>query len=143
MTIDRQFIGRFIRFGIVGTSGFLIDFSITALLYEAFAISIIIATGVGFCFGATSNYILNRAWTWKSKDPNVKAEFVKFFAVALIGLAIHYVVLLSCMSMFSLHFTIGDFVINNDWVSKLIATGIVLIWNFLANNFYTFRSTNK
>lgn len=139
MAITRDFIGRFIRFGIVGTSGFAIDFAITALLYEVFAFSIVAATGVGFCFGATSNYILNRAWTWRSKDPNIKAEYAKFLGVALIGLGIHYVVLLWSMSVVGLDFSIFGFGVNNDWTSKLVATGVVLVWNFLANNFYTFK----
>lgn len=142
MAITKEFIGRFIRFGIVGTSGFLIDFSITALFYEVFSLSIILATGIGFCFGATSNYIFNRIWTWRSKNPNIKAEYAKFLGVALIGLGLHYVILLSCMSMDFLNFSIFGIPINNDWTSKLVATGVVLIWNFFANNFYTFRSVN-
>lgn len=142
MAITKDFIGRFVRFGIVGTSGFLIDFSITAMLYEFFSLSIILATGVGFCFGATSNYILNRLWTWRSKNPNIKAEYAKFLGVSLIGLGLHYVILLICMAMESLHFTMFNFEVNNDWTSKLVATGVVLIWNFFANNFYTFRSVN-
>ena len=27
----------------------------------------------------------------------------------------------------------------NFWVAKVIATGVVMVWNFLANNFFTFK----
>lgn len=137
--INNPTLRRIIRFGIVGTSGFLVDFSITWLIYHFFGISIVVATGIGFCFGATSNYILNRAWTWRSDNPKIFNEFIKFFAVSLIGLAIHYLVLLGALNMPSLRFTIIGFDINNDWTSKLVATAVVMIWNFMANNFYTFR----
>lgn len=129
-----------LRFGVVGFSGFLIDFSVTGALYELFGWSILIATGFGFCFGATSNYILNRKWTWRSKNPNIWGEFVKFFCVSLIGLGIHYVVLIGCLELPFLAFDLFGFAINNDWTGKLIATAVVMVWNFTANNFYTFRS---
>lgn len=138
MTLTNPILGRFIRFGIVGTSGFIIDFSITAILYEFLALSIIVATGVGFCFGATSNYFLNRIWTWRSTNPNIRGEYFKFLGVSLIGLGIHYLILLLCMSLPFLAFSLLGFQINNDWTSKLVATGTVLVWNFFANNHYTF-----
>lgn len=128
-----------VKFGVVGTSGFIIDSSITWFLYELFGISIFIATGVGFTFGATSNYFFNRRWTWRSTDPNIKKEFLKFYAVSLMGLGIHYIVLTLSTMLPWLTFSVCDFSINNDWTSKLIATGVVMVWNFLANNFYTFK----
>lgn len=137
--ISRDLFWRVVRFGVVGTSGFLIDFSITALLYELLGLSIILATGVGFCFGATSNYILNRRWTWKSTNPDVRGEYIKFLAVSLMGLGIHYLVLLASMEWLEVSFSLFGFEVNSDWCSKLIATAVVMIWNFLVNNFYTFR----
>lgn len=129
-----------LRFGVVGFSGFLVDFGITALLYNLFGWSILLATGFGFCGGATSNYFLNRRWTWRSEDPNVGREFVKFFSVSLLGLGLHYLVLLWCLSLAWLSFSVLGVSVNNDWTSKLVATAVVMVWNFLANNFYTFRN---
>lgn len=124
------------RFGVVGFSGFCVDFGVTWVFYTPFGWSIYWATGIGFCFGATSNYILNRRWTWRSSNPDVAGEFVKFFGVSLVGLALHYLVLSACLQLEWL--SLGS-VVDNDWTSKLVATGVVMVWNFLANNFYTFR----
>lgn len=137
--ISKSFFWRFVRFGIVGTSGFTIDFSITALLSVLLGVPIVLATGVGFCFGATSNYILNRTWTWRSDNPNVRSEFLKFLGVSLLGLTIHYLVFLGCTNFEFLRLSLLGLEINNEWTSKLIATAVVMIWNFLANNFYTFK----
>lgn len=137
--ISKDLFWRVVRFGVVGTSGFLIDFSVTALLYELLGFSIVLATGIGFCFGATSNYILNRRWTWKSTNPDVRGEYIKFLAVSLMGLGIHYLVLLASMEWLNVSFSMFGLEVNNDWCSKLIATAVVMVWNFLVNNFYTFR----
>lgn len=133
---------RIVRFGVVGFSGFCVDFGVTGLFrafFEGLASLFVlnyISTGFGFCAGATSNYILNRRWTWRSDNPNVAREFAKFFGVSLIGLGIHYVVLAFCLGLAGLEF--GSWV-DNYWTSKLVATAVVMVWNFLANNFYTFR----
>ncbi|MEG0466656.1 MAG: GtrA family protein [Mucinivorans sp.] len=139
--ISRALLGRMIRFGIVGFSGFMIDFSITGAIYQWLGWSIFVATGFGFCCGAVSNYILNRHWTWRSDNPNVKSEFIKFFSVSLLGLGLHYLVLWGCLMFPFLQFSLLGFSVNNDWTGKLIATAVVMIWNFLANNFYTFRKS--
>lgn len=136
-SINRLPWGRLLRFGVVGFSGFCVDFGITWVFYTAMGWSIYLATGVGFCCGATSNYILNRRWTWRSDNPNVAGEFAKFFGVSLLGLAIHYGVLAGCMQLEWLRV---EGWLGGEWTSKLVATGVVMVWNFLANNFYTFRS---
>ena len=128
--------GRLVRFGVVGFSGFCVDFGTTALLNEVFGVWFYLATGVGFCLGATSNYILNRKWTWRSDNPDVAGEFAKFFGVSLIGLGIHYVVFWGCTQVGWL--VLGG-VVDNYWTSKLVATAVVMVWNFLANNYYTFK----
>lgn len=141
--INRPVVRRFVRFAVVGTSGFVVDFSITWLFYSLFSWPILVATGLGFCLGATSNYILNRSWTWRSDNPNVVGEFIKFFAVSIIGLGIHYSVMIGCMAAPLLCFSLFGISIDNTWTGKLIATGVVMLWNFLANNFYTFRNTRN
>lgn len=131
----KAFIGKFIRFGVVGFSGFLIDFSLTWFFRDIVGIYELVANGIGFCFGASSNYILNRRWTWRSQNPNIRGEFIRFFAVSVAGLGINSMVIWFCLEIGNLDlFGLPDF-----WISKLIATGVVMMWNFIVNNFFTFR----
>ncbi len=134
---------RFLKFAVVGSIGFIVDFATTALFYEVVGLTMLIATGIGFCFAATSNYVLNRLWTWRSTNPNIRAEYIKFFIVALVGLGLHYIVYLGSISAVPSSLTVMDFTITAEWLSKLIATGVVMFWNFGANNFYTFRTNNN
>lgn len=135
----RATIFKFMRFGIVGTSGFLIDFSITWVMLSMFGLFEYGANAIGFAVAATSNYILNRLWTWRSKNPNVKGEFLKFFMVSLIGLFINSFVIFLCQLPGEFSVQVAGHLINDFWIAKLIATGVVMLWNFFVNNYFTFK----
>lgn len=132
---------KFLRFGIVGTSGFLIDFATTWLMLSVFGIFEYAANTVGFTLAATSNYFLNRRWTWRSNNPNVKGEFMKFFAVSLLGLLINNLVIFSFVQLVETHITVAGYHVTNFWLGKLVATAVVMMWNFLVNNYFTFRKS--
>lgn len=125
-TVD--FLYKFILFGIVGSSGIIVDFGVTALCKDVFKIQKFVSNGIGFTMAATSNYILNRFWTFQSTNPEVFLEFIKFFSVSLIGLAINTLVLYFTLKKFKWNF----------YFAKIIAIGVTMIWNFVANLLFTF-----
>ena len=139
----KNLIVKFVKFGLVGASGAVIDFGLTALCKGIFGVPELLANAIGFTVAATSNYFLNRVWTWKSTSKEVGVEYAKFFFVSLIGLGINSLVvfLLKDISIVPRFF---DTTLDWDfWVAKVIATAIVMVWNFLANNFFTFRKKNE
>ena len=123
-----EIIIKFIKFGIVGFSGLLVDFGITYLFKEVFKVQRFVANAIGFLTAASSNYFLNRVWTFNSANPEVAVEFGKFFFVALIGLGINSLVLWVLNTKFKLNF----------YVAKLLAVIVTTFWNFIANYLYTF-----
>lgn len=139
----RPLITKFIKFAVVGASGAVIDFGLTALCKGIFGISELLSNAIGFTVAATSNYFLNRVWTWRSTSKEVGIEYAKFFFVSLVGLGLNSLIvfLLKDISI------VPRFVETNldwdFWVAKIIATGIVMVWNFLANNLFTFRKQKQ
>lgn len=125
---EKAFLVKFMRFCVVGFSGTAIDFGLTWLCKEIFKIPKFIANAIGFVVAATSNYILNRIWTWGSQNEQVGVEYVKFFAVSLIGLGLNTLIL----------YILNEKLKWNFYLSKVFATGVVMLWNFFANNFFTF-----
>lgn len=119
---------KFLKFCVVGVSGTAIDFGLTWLCKEILKIPKILANAIGFVVAATNNYILNRIWTWGSTSDQVGVEYVKFFTVSLIGLGLNTLIL----------YIFNEKIKLNFYVSKVIATGVVMLWNFFANNFFTF-----
>ncbi|MFO7614316.1 MAG: GtrA family protein [Bacteroidales bacterium] len=126
--LSRAFLFKFIKFGIVGFSGLFVDFGITYICKEWLKIQKYISNSIGFITAATSNYILNRVWTFESKDPNIALEYTEFLAISLIGLGLNNLILWIIHSRFGMNF----------YLSKLFAIGLVTIWNFLANYYITF-----
>lgn len=127
--LSQSFFLKFLKFGAVGFSGVFVDFGITYLTKEKLGIPKYIANAIGFTTAASTNYILNRVWTFKSTNPEVMVEFTEFFAISMIGLAINTFILWMLVSKFRMNF----------YVAKIFAIGVVTIWNFLANAFITFN----
>lgn len=120
---------KFLKFGAVGFSGLFVDFGITFLTKEKLGIPKYIANAIGFISAATSNYFLNRVWTFQSTNPEVMVEFTEFFVISIIGLGLNTMLLWFLVSKFKMNFYFG----------KIFAIGLVTIWNFLANAIITFN----
>lgn len=135
----RSSLFKFMRFGTVGALGFVIDFAVTWLMLSIFGLFEYVANAIGFSIAASSNYALNRKWTWRSKNPNVKVEFVKFLLVSLAGLGVNSFVIYLFLLPGYTSFSAFGFEIDSFWIAKLVATGVVMLWNFLVNNYFTFR----
>jgi putative flippase GtrA len=120
-------IFKFLKFGIVGFSGMVIDFSITILLKEKIKIHRYIASSAGFTIAASSNYLFNRIWTFGSDNPRVLVEYGTFILISVIGLAINNLFL---------------FIFERKakfYLAKFLAIIVTMIWNFFANYFVTFH----
>ncbi|MBV6441006.1 MAG: GtrA family protein [Haliscomenobacteraceae bacterium CHB4] len=121
---------KFIKFGIVGASGVGVDFGITWLCKEKLRLNKYVANSTGFLCAVVSNYLLNRVWTFNSQDPAVAMQFSKFLLASLIGLGINNGIIYLLNERLGVKF----------YTSKLIATGVVTLWNFWANYTFTFHA---
>jgi len=119
-------IYKFLKFGIVGFSGMIIDFSITFLLKEKLKVHRYISSSAGFTVAASSNYILNRIWTFESVNPRILNEYSTFVIISIIGLGINNLFLFIFERKMNFYF------------AKLLATGVTVIWNFTANYYLNF-----
>ena len=126
--MDKILIYKFLKFGIVGCSGMIIDFGMTYICKEFFKLNIFISNAIGFILAATSNYFLNRVWTFESHSEQIGTQYVQFMVVSVIGLGINSLVL----------YLLNEKLKWNFYLSKLFAIGITTIWNFFANLMFTF-----
>lgn len=120
---------KLLKFGIVGIVGTLVDFSTTWLCKEKFQLNKYISNSIGFLLAATSNYFFNRIWTFKSNNNQIITEYISFLSISIIGLGINNFIIYIFHEKLKINF----------YIAKLIATGIVFLWNFFANYYFTFR----
>ena len=126
---NQTLIERFLKFCVVGGSGMVVDFGITYLAKELLKLNKYVANSLGFVCAATSNYILNRMWTFASNDPDIVMQYIRFFGFSLVGLAINNFVIYLLLRRAKWNF----------YFVKLIATGVVTFWNFCMNYIFTFQ----
>ena len=126
--IDSVLIVKFLKFCVVGFSGMVVDFGTTWLCKEKFGWNKYVSNSIGFTLAATNNYLWDRLWTFRSTSAEIPIEYGKFLLIAIIGLGINNLVI----------YLLHDKLKLNFYLSKLIAIGIVTIWNFTMNYFFTF-----
>jgi len=129
MTISNLVFLKFIKFCTVGFSGMIIDFGTTWILKEKFKLNKYISNSTGFILAATTNYILNRYWTFHSGNKQLATEYMSFMLISLAGLGINNIVI----------FLLHDKLKLNFYVSKVFAVGVVTVWNFGMNYLFTFK----
>ncbi len=120
---------RFIRFGIVGASGMIVDFGVTWLCKEKLRWNKYVSNSLGFILAASNNYFWNRLWTFHSESVEIVREYSTFVLIALVGLGLNNLIIWLLHEKAQLNF----------YLSKLIAIGCVMIWNFSMNYVFTFR----
>jgi len=128
----KSFFIKFLKFGIVGFTGVFVDFGITYLAKEKLHIQKYVANAIGFTTAASTNYYLNRIWTFESTNPRIGLEYAEFFIISLIGLAINTLILWLLVSKFRMNF----------YIAKIFAIAVVTVWNFFANLLITFNTEN-
>jgi dolichol-phosphate mannosyltransferase len=139
LAANKKSYREFARFAVVGVIGTLVDLGFYNLLAIVFKLDIYVSRTISFTFAATNNYILNRIWTFKSKDKKIATEFGKFFFVSIIGLLLN----LGLMKLFQgivVHAT-NELVKKN--IPVLLAIIVVLFWNYFANKYWTFKKNDK
>lgn len=126
------------RFLLVGLSGTLVDFSLFAFSHQVLGISALFANTISYSAGILNNFCLNRSWTFAHRPHRgAGVQFSQFAGVSLTALLINTLIVLLLTSAIS-----GLFVeeASGVYLAKVCATGVGVIWNFLANHLLIFRS---
>lgn len=120
---------QFIKFGMVGTSGMVVDLGLLVLLVEVVRVPVLVANNVAFLAAVASNYVWNRRWTFRSTHPKIARQFGSFLLVSLVGLIVN-------VAGMKLLLSLGIWYV----LAKLVLIALVVIWNFLANRAWTFAA---
>lgn len=126
---------RFVKFGIVGAIGAVVDFGVLNLGIQVFGLAKWLANTFSFSAAVLSNFTWNRLWTFpESRERALGRQLGQFLLVNLIGYGINQVIFLSL-----------DAYVFSSWgtwgynLSKAIAIGVVMFWNFGINRIWTYR----
>lgn len=126
---------RFLKFAVVGAIGAVVDFGILNLGIQVFGLEKWVANIFSFSAAVISNFTWNRLWTYpESRSQPLLPQLGQFGLVNLVGLGINELIFLSLD-----HWVFGSWGTWGYNVSKAIAIGVVLFWNFFINRLWTYR----
>ncbi|WP_342427776.1 GtrA family protein [Paenibacillus sp. FSL L8-0158] len=123
-----------IRFGIVGLVNTGVDYIIFMLLAWA-GIPVIVAQIISYSCGTANSYILNSKWTFNKQLSNNtnKGQLPKFIVINLIVLGITSLLLQVLHTGTELPLAL----------SKLIATAVAMIINYIGSRYWVFGSPSR
>ena len=123
---------QFIKFSGVGVVATAVPYATLFILVQLAGVYPVLASTAGFVLGAFVNYYLNYIYTFKSSKSHFEA-MPKFFTVASVGLCLNAMIMEFCISFFGFPYIIA----------QLIATALVLLWNFAATRMWTFMESSS
>lgn len=130
---QRRGVRQFVKFGIVGASGFLVNLIVFTLLQRAVpnhseAVPYNIIYSAAFLSGGVSNYFLNRAWTFRS-TAHAGKEGAQFLAVSVLALIVGLIV----------SWLVAPY-LGHGHKTWFLGTVAGIFVNFFANKYWTFRN---
>ncbi len=141
---------RFIRFAIVGSIGFLVDFLTFNLFRSGLGISPEISSIFSFLIAVASNFIWNRYWTYPdSRSKPIIGQLFQFIIVNVAGLGIRTIVfilimkpLVSLFEILSISLPLKADILGEN-LSLAIVVIIIMFWNFFINRYWTYGDIDK
>ena len=121
------YTNQFARFCLVGSVGTAVHYSALVAIVHLLGMPMI-GSVVGFVLGAMVNYVLNYRYTFKSVQ-RYPVTLAKFFTTACAGLILNTLVMGLLTGLLGVHY----------FVSQLLATAGVVLWNFTVNLRWTFH----
>lgn len=119
---------QFVRFTGVGFMSAVGHFGLLIVLVKLAAVDAVAASAAGALLGAWINYSLNYRFTFRSTKRHSESV-VKFAVVAAVGLVLNTLFMWIGVKQLEWHYL----------VSQIITTGLVFLWSFGANRYWTFH----
>jgi len=128
-----RFISKAARFYTVGASGLLLNYLVSLLFADAgMNFWYIHATAIGIMFSMSSNFVLNKIWTFGDRNFEVKStltQYGKFIGFSSLGALVQLVIVYVLVDSYQLLYP----------VALVLAVATAASSNFILNKKWTFK----
>jgi dolichol-phosphate mannosyltransferase len=125
---------RFVRFGLVGACGVLVNYALLYLLVGVGGVNHLAAALPATEAAILSNFMFNNLWTFGDAHPTTawvrRASQYNLFCLG--GLVISVVTLAMLTYFLHIHYL----------VANIFAIGVATLWNYTANRYWTWPATS-
>jgi dolichol-phosphate mannosyltransferase len=131
--ISVRFLSKAGRFYTVGASGLLVNYLVSFLFGVVLSnLWYIYATMIGIVFSMTSNFILNKVWTFEDRDFDLKKTLRQY------GLFLGFSGIGAIFQIFMIYVLVESRHLNYS-VALFVAVVIASVGNFILNKRWTFQ----
>lgn len=144
---------QFIKYCLVGASGMIINLAIFNFIFNEIGVYYMVAATISFIFAATSNFLLNKYWTFGNPKGAVSEQIRRFIIISAIGLGLNLLILPLLTNMhyvetlaYRLNYVeiLGyRFQFASAVVAQVITITLVTVFNFTGNKMWSFRRSKS
>ena len=126
-------VKEIVKFAFTGGVCFLIEYAALIVLKEWLHLPVVAATPIAFLISVVFNYLLCVRWVFDgAKDGSKKAQ-IGFAITSVMGLFLNWVIMWALTALLgedAVLLTIFGFSVKVYMLNKVIATGLVMVWNY-------------
>lgn len=123
----RKLLIQIFKFTIVGGIATVIDFVFLYIFREFCHFPVLVSNTLSFCISVIYNYIASVKWVFDvNKDKNAKKQFIIFIIFSVLGLLLNNLIMWITVDFLSIYYLLA----------KIIATFIVMIFNFVTRKIF-------
>lgn len=130
--ISVRFLSKAARFFTVGASGLAVNYLASLLFSSSLEMWYLHATILGIIFSISSNFLLNKYWTFEDKDFSPRRTIIqygKFSAFSSFG---------ALIQLGMVYYLVDEFALSYP-VALVLAVGTAAFGNFIFNKKWTFK----
>lgn len=120
---------QFVKYFFVGLLATLVEWVGFYLSNNVLHIHYLLATAIAFFFSTFANWGFGRIIMFKGTGNTLK-EIIKIYAVSIVGLAMNLILM----------YLMVDAILMDAMLSKVVATALVFMWNFLIRRFVIYKN---
>ena len=127
--ISSPVLRQLIIYGTVALIPTSVDFLLLYVLTELIGVYYLCSVALAFSVGVFTSYLSQKKLTFKNESQQYFSQFSFFCGVSLVGLILNILIVFSVVEFLNAWYLLG----------KILATLLVLVWNFSVHKYFTFK----
>lgn len=129
---DNKLFMQIFKFLFVGGLAFVIDYAVLIVCKEVFGLTVLLSAAIAFTVSVVFNYILSIKWVFDiNKENSNTRNFTLFIIFSVIGLGLTELIMWFGVNVLLISYLIV----------KIIATAIVMVFNFITRKMFLEKKT--
>ncbi|MBE5804437.1 MAG: GtrA family protein [Clostridiales bacterium] len=127
-------LSEILRFALTGGVCFLIEYAALVLFKEWLHMNVLIATPLAFLISVIVNYLMCVRWVFSGAQEGSRKAQIGFVITSGIGLLLNWAIMALLTALFgedTVLFSLFGLSVKVYMINKVIATLLVMIWNYI------------